>query len=184
MKKVFREIGGSGMIYQVGMIKDGIIIITSTILVFSLLELRKLKRIISQQVHERLLPQLSIDLVCNPSLPEEMGLYLKNESSFLAKDILIEDLNLTLDDSGYRIGHLFKFELIDFLKPQEIVKLKFKVFDEKNQFLPEVTERIFPHLLSPVFRIKISCSNIENVKFCVLLSKKREKFFIERIYSV
>ena len=162
-------------------IKDWIIIVTSIILLFSLLETRKLKKIVTREVQARLLPQLVLELVLDTSLTQDMGLYLKNESLFLAKDIQIEDLALTLDDLGFKVNYILKFDTLDSLRPHEKTKLNLKVFDKNQEFMRDVTEKIIPHLISPSFRVKINCSNIENLRFSVALFKKREKFFIAKI---
>jgi len=48
------------------------------------------------------------------------GFHLKNESFFLARDIKVEDLELTLDDFGFKKNLTLKFEDIGFLKPRPV----------------------------------------------------------------
>ena len=163
-------------------IKDWLIVATSIILTLCILEIRRLKKSIVQEVQKRLLPQLALEFNSDVN-SDDAGFYLKNESFFIAREIQFEDVEFTLDDLGYKVSSILKFESIDSLKPQEKVKLKFKVFDRDRSFLPEVTERIIPHLIDPCFKIRVNYSNIENLKSGVVFAKKMEKFYTESIKS-
>ena len=159
-------------------IKDWLIVVTTIILALCILEIRRLKKSIVQEVQKRLLPQLALEFNSDTN-SDDAGFYLKNESFFIAREIQFEDVEFTLDDLGYKVSSILKFEGIDSLKPQEKIKLKFKVFDRDNSFLPEVTERIIPHLIDPSFKIGVNYSNIENLKSRVVFAKKKEKFYRE-----
>ena len=159
-------------------IKDWLIIVTTIILTLCILEIRRLKKSIVQEVQKRLLPQLVLEFNSDVN-SDDAGFYLKNESFFIAREIQFEDVEFTLDDLGYKVSSILKFESIDSLKPQEKIKLKFKVFDRDGSFLPEVTERIIPHLIDPPFKIRVNYSNIENLKSGVVFAKKKEKFYKE-----
>ncbi|MFA6216674.1 MAG: hypothetical protein WDL87_03365 [Candidatus Omnitrophota bacterium] len=161
-------------------LKDWFILLTLSILMFSLLEIRKLKKIISQEAQKRLIPQLALELILDAN-PKKSGFYLKNDGFFLAREIKIEDLDLILDDYGFKLNYILKFEMIDSLKPQERIKLDFKTFDKKLTPLPEVTEMLIPHLINPAFKVIIFYTNIENIKFRLAFSKKREKFSVESL---
>ncbi len=161
-------------------LKDWFILLTLSILMISLLEIRKLKKIISQEAQKRLIPQLTLDLILDPNI-KKSGFYLKNDGLFLAREIKIEDLNLTLDDYGFKLNYILTFDMINSLKPQERIKLDFKTFDKKQTPLPEVTGMLIPHLINPVFKVTVFYTNIENIKFRLAFSKKREKFFVESL---
>jgi hypothetical protein len=161
-------------------LKDWFILLTLSILLASLLEIRKLKKIIAQEAQKRLIPQLTLELILDANT-KKSGFYLKNDGLFLAREIKIEDLNLILDDYGFKLNYILTFEIISSLKPQERIKLDFKTFDKKQTPLPEVTGMLIPHLINPVFRVTIYYTNIENIKFCLVFSKKREKFFVESL---
>ena len=151
-------------------IKDGIILVTSTILLLCLLEIRRLKKSITQEIERRLIPQLTLELD-----ETQRCFYLTNQSFFLAQKVKVEDLEITLDDLGYRIKLTLKFEEVSFVKPKERVKLVFKVFD-KGFYSEELTEKIFPHLVNGSFKAKISYSNIENLQFRVIFAKEGNNF--------
>lgn len=161
-------------------IKDWIIAITLFILIFCILEIRKLKKSIEQEIHKRILPELVLEFISD-KYAQDSGFYLKNESFFLARDIQIEDTELILDDFGYKVNFVLKFEGIDYIKPQEKVQLKFKVCDRNQILRPDITERIIPHLTAASFKVGIRYSNIENLRLYVIFSKKEGKIYTEDI---
>jgi len=163
-------------------IKDWLIVAALFILAFCVLEVRKLKKIIAETVRKQLIPQLLLELSFDKP-GEDAGFYLKNESFFLAQDIQVEELEITLDDFGFKRKFNLQFESVDFLKAQDRIKLKFKVFVD-SQFSREITEKIIPHLISPDFNVRVRYSNIEGLKFYVTFFKKRGRFHTERIESL
>jgi len=168
------------IIFSAFTIKDWFILASLFILLLCILEIHRLKKVIAGDVQKQLIPQLNCELILDETV-ENMGLYLKNESFFLARSIKVEDIELTLDDLGYKVGLILRFEDIDSLGPQEKIKLKLKVFDRDQRFRLDLTERIIPHLISAFFKIKIFYSNIEGLKFCALFFKKKNKFYPEKI---
>lgn len=157
-------------------IQDWLIAVAFFILILCVLEIRKLKKSIVRGIQRQLLPQLILDMD-----KEEMCFYLKNEGFSIIQDIQIADSELTLDDSGFKVDYILRFENRDFLRPKESIKLEFKVLDQHQTFLPEVTERIFAHLINPSFKIGMTCSDIEGRRIRFMFSKKGEKFFSERV---
>lgn len=157
-------------------IQDWLMLAVSLLLILCVLEIRRLKKTITQEIQRKLLPQLILYID-----KKEMFFYLKNEGFSIVRNIEIEDSKVILDDSGFKVTSILRFENTDFLKSQEGVKLKFKVFDENKNFLPESTERIFPHLFKPSFNIAITCSDIEGRKFRFMFSKREGKFYTERV---
>jgi len=161
--------------------KDWLIIVTLTILVICLIQIRRLKRIIVQEVRRRLIPEIVLELDVN-----ERAIFIKNQSAMLAKDIKIEDIELTLVDYGFAMAFSLKFEGLDFLKANEKSPLNFKVFKAGEECMPSEAKRIVPHLVSIPFKIKINYSNIENLKFSCLSVKKvgAKKFSLIKIESL
>ena len=153
-------------------IQDWLIVVAFFIIILCVLEIRKLRKSIAREIQQRLLPQLILDMN-----KEEACFYLRNEGFSIVQDIQIEDSKIVLEEFGFKIDHILKFENRDFLKPKESIKLEFKVFDQDQTFRPEVTERIFYHLISPSFTIEMTCSNIEGHRLRFIFSKKGEKFF-------
>jgi hypothetical protein len=163
-------------------IKDWLILVTLSILFICLLEIRKLKKLIILETQRQLVPQLTLELVLNKDLVEA-GFFIKNDSFFLARNIKVEDVGLTLDDYGFKVYHILKFDGPEVLKPQESARLPLKVYNKNNEFVALVTESIIPHLISPAFKVKVNYTNIENRQFCITFNKKREKFYVESVES-
>jgi hypothetical protein len=161
-------------------IKDGLIAVTLVILAISFLQIRRLKKLIAHEARRQLTPQLTLSLVIEKNL-KDTGLFLTNESFFLARNIKIEDLELTIDDFGYKVTYILQFGALDFLKEHDTAKIDVKVLDKNREFLSQVTESIIPHLIGPSFKLKVCYTNVENLQFCVLFSKKREKFIVEGV---
>lgn len=162
-------------------IKDWFILGGLLIIVFCILEILKLKKIIAKDIKRRLIPQLEMEFDSNVQ-SKDAGFSIRNESLFLAKDLQIKDIPITLNDFGFKKSIILKFEKIPFLKPRETLRLRFKVFDTNDELMPDVTERIIPHLVSPSFKIRIFFFNIENVKLCAEFSKIKNKIQTERIH--
>ena len=164
-------------------LKDGLIAVTFAILIFCLFEIRRLKKVIAQDARKRLSPQLMLDLNLEGD-EEGMGIYLKNEGFFIAQDIRIAALQLAIDDFGFAAQFIIECADIKVLRPQEKKQLQVKVFDKYQQFLPEITEKIIPHLVGPSFKVKIFYASVEGTKFCATLSKKGKTFHSEKIELV
>ncbi len=140
-------------------IKDWLIIITSTILAGSLIEIRRLKKNIVQQVQRKFIPQLSLTMD-----EEQRCFWLENTSAFLAQQVGVEDTGVMLQDFGYRKQLTLRFDQPGLLKPGERVKLSFKVFD-KDFFLADLSEKIFLHLIDADFRVRVGFTTIEGLRF-------------------
>ena len=158
--------------------KDWLIIVTVSILVSSIIQIRKLKKTLVQEVHRRLVPELAFDLDL-----EEVGLFIKNESCLIAKDVQVEDLKIDLEDYGFVMHFILKFEQIETLRPKERVKLKFKIFREDGDVPSGDTEGIIPHLVNASFRIKVHYANIENLNFGAEYLRKANSFSLEKLES-
>lgn len=140
-------------------IKDWLIIVTSTILVGSLIEIRRLKKNLIQQVQRRFIPQLAL------SMDEQQNCFwLENTSAFLAQQVVIEDTLVALQDFGYRKQLTLRFEQPGLLKPGERARLSYKVFD-KDFFLADLTEKIFLHLIDADFKMRVGFTTVEGLKF-------------------
>lgn len=156
--------------------QDLLIMFAFLVIILCILEIRKIKSSIAQEIQQQLSPELSLHMD-----KEKLSLYLRNEGSSFVQNIKITDSEVIIDDAGFKVSYILRFEDIDFLKSQESIILKLKVFDKKQNFLPEATEKIFVHLINPTFRIGIACSNREGRQFRFVFSKQEEKFYSERV---
>ncbi|MFH1655057.1 MAG: hypothetical protein ABH954_00390 [Candidatus Omnitrophota bacterium] len=161
--------------------KDWLIVVSLVILVTCLIQIRRLKRIIVQEVRRRLVPEVVLELDV-----DERAILIKNQSTMFAKNINIEDIRLNLVDYGFTMGFLLKFDEIGSLKPNENLKLNFRLIKgEKDEIPKRELGRFIPHLVATGFKAKIHYSNLENLKFSCLLVKKvgKKKFYLIRIES-
>jgi hypothetical protein len=157
-------------------IQEWLITLACLIIVLCVLRIRKLEKTITQEIQRQVLPQLMLELD-----KKEMCFYLRNEGFSIIQDIQIADSELTLNDSGYNTNFILRFESRGYLRPKEREKLEFKVFDISRTFLPEVTEKMFNHLISASFNIEVNCSDIEGRRIKFLLSKNGDKFYAIRV---
>jgi len=157
--------------------KDWLVILASLAAILALLEMRRLRKVLTQEINKKILPQLSLEID-----EKNLVMYLKNDSPYLAQNIQIDEIPLVLDDFGFDLGITIRFNEIAFLKPNEKAELGLKAYDNKdNSLMGNLTERLVSHIMSAVFKVKVYFSNIENYRFSMLFNKEREKFFIEKI---
>ena len=162
-------------------IKDWIIIFTLAILVFCLIRIRRLKKNILDEIHKRLVPELTLELDI-----DERGIFIKNQSTMLAKDIKIDNINLTLVDYGFAMEFTLKFEIVEAVAARDRLRLNFDVFKADDLCRPEESRRIIPHLVSAGFKARITYTNLENLRFQSMLIKKagKKRFRLLRIESM
>ena len=136
-------------IFSILTYKDWLIIASLLILAVCLKLIRKLRKKVAQEIHRWLIPELmlELDLV-------DVGLFLKNEGCLLARDLNIEYVNLPLEDYGFKIDLVLKFEKIEALKPKERIRLKFKAFRKEEECSPQETIKIVPHFAATSFKNK------------------------------
>lgn len=156
-------------------LEDWLVIITSTILVGALIEIRRLKKRLVEQVQRKFIPQLSLEIS-----EQEDCFYLENSSAFIAQAVTIEDAAVMLQDFGYKKQLTLRFEAVGTLKPRERRKLSFKVYD-KDFFLADLTGKIFLHLNDAEFKLRIGFTSIEGLKFTALFAKQGTRFVSEGI---
>jgi len=152
------------------------------LLLVCLFRIRKLKKAISKDAPRRLLPFFSMDLALKSGAGKN-GLYLGNESFFLARNIRIDDVGLTLDDSGYPLNVILKFAEVEWLKAKDRIKLNLKVFDKNGEYLSRLTDKIVPHIAGPSFEMNVRFENIEGARFNAHFLKKGKKITSARITS-
>jgi len=167
-----------GMLLRISF-KDWLIFATLVILVIALLQIRKLKKSLVQEVHKRLVPELMLELDL-----KEIGLFIKNESTMIAKEISIQDVDVDIEDFGYTMYFTLKFDIIEILRPNERIKLNFKAIHRGKEGPVRTPEGIIPHLTSASFRLIIDFYNIENLKFRAEFIRKLNKFVLDKLDAV
>ncbi|MFH1360946.1 MAG: hypothetical protein ABIJ41_07970 [Candidatus Omnitrophota bacterium] len=153
--------------------RDVIIASLVLALIVCLLKIRLLKRNLIREIHQRLIPLLNFEID-----KDEMTLYLKNESHCLAKNIKIEDFDVTLKYDFPKTLTL-KFPMVELVNPNQRVALKFRAFDETSELDSVTTENLATHLLNASLEAFIYYSNIENTRFQSIIVKNQHHFLIK-----
>lgn len=158
--------------------KDWLIFITLAILLIALLQIRKLKKALIQEIHRRLVPELMFELDL-----KDLGLFIKNESALIAKEIAIQDANIIIEDFGFMMHFTLKFDPVEILRPNERIKLNFTAIHQGQDDAIRTPEGILPHLSSASFRLIIDFYNIENLKFRAEFIRKPNRFVLDKLDS-
>ncbi len=158
--------------------KDWLIFTTLVILVVALLQIRKLKKSLIREIQKRLVPELMLELDL-----KAIGLFIKNESAMIAKEISIQDVDVDIEDFGFMMSFTLKFDPVDILRPNERIKLNFSAIHRGQEGSVRTPEGILPHLSSASFRIIIDFYNIENLKFHAEFIRKPNKFVLDKLDS-
>ncbi|MEK6714501.1 MAG: hypothetical protein AABY43_00435 [Candidatus Omnitrophota bacterium] len=139
-----------------------------------------LKRRLGKEITKRHLPLVSLKLIDNIK-DEKYGFYLLNESDFAIKDINFIDTKAAISDSGFKQILLIKIKNVEFLKPKGEIRLDYEVFDDGGISLPQVTNKIIPHLINESFSVQVGYSTLEGRKLIATLAKKGKLFYLDKV---
>ena len=90
-------------------IKDWLILVAVVILVFLIFKIRRLKSVITEEAFNRLVPQVGLIVEGDA----DIAFYIKNSSTTIAKNIYVEEINLDIQDFGFKIPIKVTFERVD-----------------------------------------------------------------------
>lgn len=155
--------------------KDVVIIILSLFSVLCLLRIRHLRRALKVQEQKALIPVLMLEIDETTSV-----IYLKNQSSFYAKEISIRDLTLS-NLLNFSKPLTFKFERLLFINPQEKAELKYQVFDDRYKIGPSDSQSLIPHLSRAVFEMHLTYANSEGIVFSAILVSDKDSMRVKEI---
>lgn len=158
--------------------KDWLIFVTLAILLVALLQIRRLKKSLIHEVHKRLVPELMFELDL-----KDLGLFIKNESAMMAKEISIQDTDVDILDFGFMMRFTLKFEPVEILRPNERIKLNFSAIHQGQEGTVRTPEGILPHLSSANFRLIVNFYNIENLKFRAEFIRRPTRFVLDKLDS-
>ncbi len=154
--------------------KDLIIISLILALIFCIFKIFWLRRCMRKEMHKRLIPLLNLEIN-----REELALYLKNESFCMAKNIRIDNVKVSLK-YDYAKTLLVQFQDIDSLNPAQKEKLKYRVFDGPRELHGVIADNLVAHLLNASFQTRITCYNIENMRFQIIIEKENGHFNVKQ----
>jgi hypothetical protein len=158
--------------------RDWLIALALIILLILILRIRHLKKIITDDVLARLMPQLG--LLIEGSIIKEF--YLKNFSTSIARNIRIEDINLDVYDFGYKISLRIAFDNIDSLNPIDKVRLNYRIFSGGSEITDQDKKDAYMnHIVINDFDCRIHYKNIQDNPFSSHVVNRNGKLSIREI---
>lgn len=158
-------------------IKDWFIVVALIALLFLMVRIRRIKKIIAEELLTRLMPEVS--LVIEGDIIKDF--YLKNYSTSLARNIRIEDINISIDDFGFEIPLKVVFDSVDSLGAADKVRLNYEIFYHGNEADQDAKERYINHILFTDFDCRIHYENIQRKPLCAHIANRKGKFSILEI---
>lgn len=158
-------------------IKDGFIIIALIILLFLISRIKRLKRLLTEETLSRLMPE--VGLIIDEEITK--GFYLKNYSTSIARNIKIDNIELQIDDFGFKVPVKVVFEGVESLNPADKVRLNYTIFCRGDAAAEEAKDIYISHILFIDFDCQIHYENIQNIPFCSYVINRNGKFSIREV---
>jgi len=158
--------------------KDIIIIILGLALFICLLKIRRLRKNLVSEIRQKLIPVITTEIN-----PRKSGMFLKNEGTCYAKDVQLDDISCLLD-YDFKKNVTLKFDRVGFIKPGEKVKLGVRVFDGQYEIPEREAESLFGVLSKSSFEARLTCANIEDSRYTIILLRDKDHFRIKQILPV
>jgi len=154
---------------------DLIIVSLAVALVIAIIYIIRLKHLYDREKSRRLMPFLTFEF-------DEFGrgIFLKNEGICAAKDIKVEDLTFSLN-YDFKKTLIFKFDVIDMIQPGKKEELVFKIYDKEYVVASEEFDNILGRLSRDSFEVRMTYSNLENIRFSCVLVKEKEKILVKKV---
>ena len=102
-------------------VKDAIIALLAFTLIWAIYRIRNLKRTLAEEIRKRSMPLLGLEV----NTEANKGVFLVNDSYCYARNIRLNDLDVTVD-YGFKKHITLKFPPIDVLKPSAKVLKRFE----------------------------------------------------------
>jgi len=155
--------------------KEIIIGILALALLICLLKIRRLRRNLASESRQKLIPVITMEVN-----PRKSGIFLKNEGNCYAKDVCLNDIECRLDYDFKKMVTL-RFDRVGFIKPDEKVKLGLRIFDGQYEVPAREAESLFAVLSKSAFEARLTCANIENSRYTIVLIRDKERSRIKQI---
>lgn len=137
----------------------GLIGMLAVILLNAIGKIKKLRALLEEEHKKRTFPLLVFRVD-----REAIKAYLKNESYCYAKEITIDDLELTVE-YGFKKKLLLRFDRINMLKPNQEIKLSFRVFDNEFDVTSQSPDSLVLQFHDNPFTMHLTYANLEDEKF-------------------
>jgi hypothetical protein len=160
-------------------IKDWFIVLALIILLFSIIRVRRLKKIVSEETLNRLMPMVGLIIEGDMNSKD---FYLTNYSTSIAKNIHLDDTEISIDDFGFKIPLKIVFESVDSLNPVDKMKLNYKIFLRGSEVNQDTKDIYMSHFLFTDFDSRVHYENIHNARFCSQIMNRTGKFSIRGVF--
>lgn len=138
-------------------------------------KIRELEEKLAEEKKKRSFPLLEFDVDKN-----ELEAYLFNNSYCYAKEITILDLNIVVR-MGFDKKLILKFDPINLLKPNQKVKLHFRVFDREYDITTGSSKSLLLQLTNQDFEMNLAFQNMEGQRFESSIIYDKENFILKEI---
>jgi len=157
------------------LIRDVLIGVLAGLLVWAIFKIKQIKRLLAEEKRKRLFPLLMLEVDT-----DEVAAYLMNDSYCYAKNVKIDDLNITVD-YGFKKRLLLKFEPIDMIKPGQKMPLNYRVWDGAYDITSTDSRNLVYHFSDSNIEMHISYSNMEHAKFSTTISRDKDQYIVKEV---
>src|SRR3989338_2587025 len=152
---------GNAMDYEtLFFLKDIIIVLLIFAIVMAMNKIRVLKETLAIEKRKQSMPLITM----NVDTKNDIGVFLINDSYCYAKNINIEDMDVTVD-YGFKKHLTLKFPPLEILKPGAQMKLNYRVFDEEYDVTATDSVNILNHFSDAPTEMRLRYQNIEGNPF-------------------
>ena len=158
-------------------VKDTIIALLACALIWAIYKIRSLKQTLAQEKHKRSMPLLALEV----NTEADRGVFLVNDSYCYARNIRLNDLDVTVD-YGFKKHITLKFAPIDVLKPSAKVRLDYRIFDDKYDITSSTDSlNILNHFSDAPIEMRLRYENIEGGPFAAVIGPERGHYITKEV---
>ncbi|MCK5581057.1 MAG: hypothetical protein KAJ18_07260 [Candidatus Omnitrophica bacterium] len=135
--------------------------------------IQNLKKALHIEKHKRTVPLLAI------KISDYEGCFLlKNTSQCPAKNIRVQDINITVD-YDFKKDITLTFPSIPDLNPDEEKPLIYQAYDGRHKIPPEKNKEFFALLSNQTFSWNFHYSNLEGIPFTAIIEQTKNQFHLK-----
>jgi hypothetical protein len=168
------------MVYPLFLVLSGIVII---ILLFfverAFRKITELEHTLAEERRKRSMPMLTLEV----NTEDDYGVFLINDSYCYAKNINVDDLDVTVD-YGFKKHITLKFDPLEMLKPNGRVKMDYRVFDGEYDTSVTDAKNILNHIPDTPIEMHLRYENIEGGPFTSTIIPEGDQYVIKEVKAV
>jgi hypothetical protein len=161
------------------LVKDLVIVL----LIFSVMglvwKIRELQRTLEVERRKRTTPLLTLEV----NTGDDFGIFLINDSYCYARNIRIDDLDVTVD-YGFKKLIRLKFDTMETLKPNGRTRLYYRVFDGEFDTTATDAKNILNHFQDAPVQMRLYFENLESAPFASTIISENGKYFVKEVLSL